>query len=257
MLTYKNIVHDYITMWTRTILESHNSKSALCVFTGGSDSALNAAMLLRSTSHIPVNIIFIGFKKENNEIFENWIVKNFAYDHYKIIKPVMPNIVIEDFDALDIRPSMIPAFTDIYSKINNSITFGSLTKSEYSLVKFFKTRVDDIFDYYPLIDLYKSECAELSGYIGLPDKLSTTKSITEESFGYTYEELEWLDRENDNLSIVSAMDYPNFAPHWGFFNDRKKSLVLKVYNMNKTNKLRTIDSSKLCLIRKSMPGSIV
>lgn len=256
MILYVNTIYDYITAWIRTIAESKKYKSMLCVVTGGNDSVLNAALLLRATSHIPVNLIFMGFKPENESLFENWVKNTINPNHYNIIKPTHPTLNDPDLANVDIRSSIISTYVDMYSKVHGSITFGAITKSEYSLVKFFKSRIDEIYDYYPIIDLYKSECAQLSSYIDLPRQIIASQSITETSFGFTYEELEWLDRENDNLSIVSASDLPNMAPHWGLFNDRKKLLLTRVYQIQKENKNKIIPETKKCLVRKALPGSI-
>lgn len=256
MLIYVNTVYDYITAWVRTLVESSKKKGLLCVITGGSDSCLNAALSLRSTSYIPVYLIFMGFKPENESVFEKWVISNFSPEKYKIIKPTHPTLNDPALQNIDIRSSMISTYVDMYSKLYDCINMGAITRSEYSLVKFFKSRIDEIFDYYPLIDLYKSECIQLSNFISLPPNIVSSTSTMEMSFGFTYEELEWLDRENENLSIVSASNFPNMAPHWGLFDTRKKLLLTRVYQMQKDNKNKTIPDQKKCLVRKAMPGSI-
>jgi len=256
MLLYINTVCDYITSWIRTIAETSKKHSLLCVITGGADSCLNAAMVLRATSYIPVCLVFMGFKSENEDVFEKWVVANFPPEHYKIIKPQHQPFSDPDLANIDARLSLIPAYVDVYSRANDALTFGGLTRSEYALVKFFKSRVDDPYDYFPLIDLYKSECVQLIDFIGMPKEILNAKSITENSFGFTFDELEWLDREDQQLSIVSASNFPNLAPHWALFNDRKKLLLTKVFQMKSANKNKTIPDQKQCLVRKSLPGAI-
>jgi len=256
MIIYNNTVHDYLTLWIRSLIESNKKKSAVCTVTGGIDSCFNAAMILRSTSYVHVNLIFMGFKPETEKSFQKWVSNNFPQDRYSFITPKHP--VIDDVSLVNIdqRLSLLSAYIDLYAKANDSITFGAITKSEYSLVKFFKTRVDEIYDYYPIIDLYRSEIIQLANFINLPQDIITEPSITINSFGFSWDMLEWLDRENDSLSIVSASDYPNLAPHWGLFDNNKKLLLLKVYQMQKDNKNKKIPDQKKCLARAALPGAL-
>ncbi len=256
MITYKDTIYDYITKWMRSLILSSNKQNIICIITGGTDSCLNAALCLRSTSNIPTDLIFMGFKQEQENAFEKWVKDNFQQNHYNIIKPDHPVIKDDTLENVNTAVSMIPAYLDIYAKLHNAISFGNITKSEYSLVKFFKSRVDDCYDYYPLIDLYKSECKEIAIHMGLPDKVVDSKSITEESFGFTFDELEWLDRENDNISIVSGTDFPITSKFWGMYNDRKKLLLTRVFQLNKQNINKTIQDNKKCLVRKAFPGAI-
>jgi len=256
MLVYSNTVYDYVTAWIRTLAESKAKKTLLCVITGGIDSCLNAALCLRSTSHIPVNLVFIGYKPEIEKAFEEYVINNYPNTRYKIIKPVHPTFSDPALENIDARASLIATYVDMYSKLYDSMTFGSITKSEYSMIKLFKSRIDEIYDYYPIIDLYRSEIIQLAKFINMPEVIINATSGTEASFGYTYEELEWLDRENNSINIVSASDFPNFAPHWGLFNARKKALVMKVYQLQKDGKSKIIPENEQCLIRKALPGSI-
>ncbi len=256
MLVHTEVVLNYIQSWIRTLAETNKYKSMLCVITGGTDSCLNAGLCLRSTSHVPVNLIFMGYKPENENIFEKWVIDNFGPGHYNIIKPNHPKLDDPALENLDVRSSMIATYIDMYSKLYTAIDFGSITKSEYSLVKFYKSRIDEAFDYYPLIDLYRSEVIQLANYIKMPQKIIDDQSITTNSFGFSYEELEWIDRENNSLSIVSASDPPNLAGHYGLFDPKKKLLLLKVYQLNKENKNKVIQDNKKCLTRIALPGCV-
>lgn len=257
MIIYTNTIHDYLKQCIRLRLDVSKNKTLLCVVTGGIDSILTATLALQATSTIPVYLIFMGFKTKEEDAFEKWIKDNFADDHYTIIKPKHPSFE-NDANLVNINTttSMIPAYVDMYAKLYDSLTLGAITKSEYSLVKFFKTRIDDCYDCYPIIDLYKSECKQLLSEFIKDDDILKTNSITETSFGFTYDELEWLDKENDNLNIATSIEFPNMAPHWALYNDRKKMLLTKVFQLNKQNKNKTIDNTKICFVRHILPGCI-
>ena len=256
MLIHVNVIHDYILSWTRTLAETNKHKSMLCVITGGIDSCLNAALLLKATSYIPVNIIFMGFKPENENIFEQWVIANFGSEHYNIIKPNHPTFDDPVLANIDARSSLISSYVDMYCKAYESLNFGTITKSEYSLVKFYKSRIDEVFDYYPIIDLYRSECIQLANYIKLPQQIIDDKSIKMEDFQFSHDDLEWLDRENNNLSIVEASNPPHLAGHYALFDQKNKLLLLKVHQLNKDNKNKIIPDNKKCSVRIALPGCI-
>lgn len=256
MIVHKQILLNYIYDWTRTTILSKNKSNALCVVSGGIDSILNATILLNSSSNIPVNIIFMGYKEKNEEIFKTWLDSKYSPDRYKIIKPSYPVIDDDELKNIDIRYSMVPAFVDLYSELNQSVTFGAITKSEYSMVNFFK-KTQECFDFYPLIDLYKSECKELAFELDLPKSIIDSKSLTEDSFGYSFEDIEWLDRENENTNLISSASSPMNIPHWALFNSQKKALIFKIYNMKKTNDNIRVDSSKKCSARMALPGVLI
>lgn len=256
MIIYKDIAVNHIQDYIRTSCNLSKKNSMLSVITGGTDSFVLAALLLKSTAIIPVVLIFMGFKQENEDIFEKWVIDNFDKSRYQIIKPKHPTFEDENLKNVDIRSSLIPAYVDLYAKINNSITFGNITKSEYDMVKFYKTRIDDCYDNFPLIDLYKSEIKELAEFINLPAGIKSTKSLLEESFGFSYEDLEWLSRENSNTSLVNSEVFPYNSPHWAIFDNKIKLLLTKVFQLNKGNKQRLIPDDKKFLIRSYIKGIV-
>ncbi len=254
MIIYKDIAVNHIQDYIKTSCNLSKKTSMLSVITGGVDSCLLASLLLKSTANIPVILIFMGFKLESEGVFEKWVVDNFDKSRYQIIKPKHPTFDDESLKNIDIRSSLIPTYVDLYAKINNSITFGSITKSEYDMVKFFKTRSDDCFDNFPLIDLFKSEIKELAEFVGLPIIIRTAKSLVEETF--SYEDLEWLSRENSNTSLISSEVFPYNSPHWAIFDNKIKLLLTKVFQLNKNNKQRLIPDDKKFLIRSYMKGIV-
>ena len=144
----------------------------------------------------------------------------------------------------------------MYCKVYGTLNFGAITRTEYSLVKFFKSRVDEGFDYYSIIDLYRSEVIQLANSFGLPQQIINDKSIKMYDFGFTSDDLEWLDRENNNLSIVTASNPPHLAPHYSLFDPAKKLLLLKVHQLDKDNKNKIIPDNKKCLVRTALPGCV-
>ncbi len=254
MIVFMDKLYNYLKDWLSLQATKVSKSGYLVVATGGLDSALTVALALTCSVDKPATVIFMGFKPELEKILENWIVKTFPTTRYKIVKPIHPEITFEGLDAIDKVSSFIPAYVDLYARANNSLAVGTITRSEYRIVRFFRSRIDDSFDCYPIADLYKSECKQLAKHIGLPDEIINAKSITEDSFGYTFEELEWLDREDQNLSIISSTESPNRSTFWALYNSRNKALAAKVFQLEKSTKDKQISESKLCLARKALPG---
>ena len=256
MLIYPDKVYGYLRDWLGLYAAKYNKNGFVCVFTGGLDSLLSTALCLRATTSLNTTIIFMGFKPDNEVLFENWIKGNFNPAYYTIVRPQHPDLKLPGIDYIDHIPSLMPAYVDLYCKNNTALAIGSVTKSEYSLVKLFKTRIDDMYDCYPLIDLYKSECKELAAYMKLPDSIFNAKSLMEDSFGYNYDQLEWLCREDENIKIISSLSTPNGARFWGLYNEQSKKLANKVYQLNKQNKDKAIPVGEMCLVRTALPGVI-
>jgi len=256
MLVYKEKVSKYIKEWIYGSSLVDKRDSILCVVTGGVDSCVTAALCASTNVNKKVIIIFMGFKEEEEEALEHWLYQNIQENRFKIIKPEKVELNSVDIENIDTKSSMMLAYVDIYAKAYNSLTVGSVTRSEYDLVKFLQRRVDTVYDVYPIIDLFRSEVIELGAFLGLPEIVLNSKSITEESFGYKYDELEWLVRENENLGIVSSIKEPSGSKYWALYNVRNKKMVAEVYKMSKMNETKTIPEEKMCKIRKSMPGLI-
>ena len=256
MLIYSERVYNYLKEWVSLQAIKSNKAGYVCVFTGGLDSLLTAALCLRSTSSLHTTIIFMGFKPENENVFEKWVVANFNSDYYTIVRPTHPELKLPGIEHVNHTPSMMPVYVDLYCKNNNELAVGSITKSEYTLVKLFKTRIDDMYDCYPIIDLYKSECKELAKLMQLPNQIINSQSLTENSFGFNYDQLEWISREDENMRIISSLSTPNSAKFWALYNEQNKKLANKVFQLNKQNKEKIIPEQEMCLVRKALPGVI-
>lgn len=254
MLVYRDKIIRYITDWLSGQLLADNKQSLVCVVSGGVDSCVSARLCL-NTSAKKVFMIFMGFKEDEEESFRNYL-SNIKTNKYEIIIPNHPELSISHGVADENKLSLIPAYVDSIARNNNSITVGAINKSEYEFVKFFRKRVDTIFDVYPIIDLYRSEIIELGVHFGLPENITSSKSITEKSFGFTYDELEWLSREDNNINIVSGLKDPSTAKYWALYNTRNKELVKAVYKMSKLNSSKKISDYQQCKVRTSLPGLI-
>jgi NAD+ synthase len=253
MLIYKDKTIDYIKRWIEGNLFENKKEAYVCTITGGIDSCVNGAIC--SLLNNKTILIFMGFKKEE-DVFENWLKENVPENKYIIIKPEHPELNLPKLENIDTKESMKLVYLDLYAKKYNALTVGNINKSEYDLVKFFKNRVDTSYDCYPYIDLYRSEMLEIGEYIKLPEEILKSKSITEESFGYSYNELEWLSRENNNLGIVSSIKDPTESKFWALYNQKSKKFLIEVYKMNKFNNKKTIQKDKMCNLRSSMPGLV-
>lgn len=253
MLVYKEKVSKYIKDWIYGNSLVDKRESILCVVTGGVDSCVTAALCANMNVNKKNIMIFMGFKKKEEEALEKWLHNHVPENKFKIVRPEDVSLGVENIDT---KTSMILAYVDVYAKKYNALTVGSVIRSEYDLVKFIQRRVDTVYDIYPIIDLFRSEVIELGEFLGLPEVILKSKSITEESFGYGYDELEWLARENENLGIVSSIKEPTGSKYWALYNVRNKKMVAEVFKMNKMNETKTIPTNRMCKIRKNMPGLI-
>jgi len=256
MLVYKEKVSKYIKEWIHGSAIVDKRDSILCVVTGGVDSCVTAALCATMSVKKKVVMIFMGFKEQEEEALESWLYRNIPENRFKIVKPGKVELDLPGISNIDSRSSMMLAYVDMYAKRYNALTVGNVNKSEYDLVKFLQRRIDTAYDVYPIIDLFRSEVIELGELLGLPGVILKSKSVTEDSFGYTYDELEWLVREDENLGIVSSIKEPSGSKYWALYNVRNKKMVAEVYRMNKMNETKKVPEEKMCKIRKSMPGLV-
>jgi len=259
MLIYKERVFSHIENWISGSLLADRKDNLLCIVTGGIDSCVTAALCCKLNISKKVIMIFMGFKEKEEAIFENWIINNIQSNtKYQIIKPEHVDLKLPGLDNVDSKSSLSLTYLDLYARRYNALTVGNINKSEYDLVKLFKRRIDTSYDIYPIIDLFRSEVVELGNHLKLPEEILQSKSITEESFGYSFDELEWLVRENQNLGIVSAIKDPEASrsKYWALYNSRNKAMINEVYKMNKMNSTKNIPNDRKCQMRTSMPGLV-
>lgn len=246
IISYPDLVN-YLKTWLTGFRNLYKKSGFIVPITGGVDSFCTATLLLNIRPPIPLYFLFSNIKSDNEKIFEDWVKKDFCYDTVKIIKP--------DYSLLeeskDNSIHLLLSYISLYMKKYDLLSVGKVNKNEYNMIKTFDL---DVYNCYPIIDLYRSEVIGLSKYMGVPKVLLEDKSKFEKDFGFSYEDLEWLDRENINTGIIDSNQIPTVSKYWGIFDQRKKQLISKVYMLNKNNKHLSLPEEKKCLVRKVLPG---
>ena len=252
IVSHENLLR-YLTAWLSSQVQLHRKKGFLLPVTDGIDSILSCILCLEVSPPLPVTLIMMGFKQENEIAFKNWLAK-YSNHSIKIISPEHPETINMGLPKnVDIRQSMLSAYIDLQLKVDNYIAIGTTTKSEYSLLKNFS---QDVYDSYPLIDLYRSEIIQLAQHFDLPKSIINSVSLVESSFGFSYSELEWLDRDNQQTNIITSSVAPNSSRYWAIYTDRQKTLIEKVYTINKLNLHKNIAENKMCMVSKALPGAL-
>jgi hypothetical protein len=221
--------------------------------TGGIDSCVCGTLLLDIRPKTPIFFVSMGFKPETEKLFEEWATKNFTGSKFKFLYPQHPQF--DDFftKGIDSRQALIGTYINLLSSSRNLLSIGLTTKSEYSLIREIGP---DLFDCYPLIDLYRSEIIALGENLDVPKVLLESPSMTESKMNITYAELEWIDRENNMVNIIGAKEVPTVSRFWGLYTTRQKEIIAKIYRYSKQKKEIELAEKKMCLIRKSLPGSV-
>lgn len=110
------------------------------------------------------------------------------------------------------------------AKNKNLLSLGCVNKSEYSLVK---EAGLDIFDCYPIIDLYRSEVISLGAALNLPESILKLQSNLEKKLGITFYELEWINNQNEMSNIITSNENPLMSKYWGMSSQKTERSYYK------------------------------
>lgn len=245
MITSEEHVISHIKNWLFSYKNQQNKKGFVLPITGGIDSSVCGALCLNVRPACPVFFVKMGFKPELENDFENWAKK---FNNAKFIVPDHPKINISNVDS---KAALISTYILLLSQENDLLSVGSITKSEYSLIK---EVVPDFYDCYPIIDLYRSEIVSIGRYLEMPENILGAVSLVEQKIGTTYSELEWLDRENEKVQIINSNSVPSVSKFWGLYSQRQKELIGKIYSLSRQKKYLELSEKKMCKARKTLSG---
>ena len=220
MIVSETHIINYIKDWIFGIKQCQNKSGFIVPITGGIDSFVCAALCLYIRPPCPVHLVFMGCKKDNEDIFVDWVNKNNLT--CIIVKPDHPNINIEG----DVHLGLLNAYITIIAKDKNLLKVGKFNKSEFT---YLLNDIIDFYDCYPLIDLYRSEVLSLYKYLGLPD--IDFSSNVENDTGITYDELEWLKRDDEETQIITSNSVPSVSKFWGSYSIRQKQIISNIYSL--------------------------
>ncbi len=252
IVSYQNVI-DYIRMWLSGIRGTQNKDGFVIPMTGGVDSCVCAALCLDIRPSAPIYFVDMGFKPENEKLFEEWATKKFTGSSFKFFKPEHPRLDDSMTNGVDTRTAMISTYVNVLQTTKNLISVGTTTKSEYALIKDIGP---DVFDCYPLVDLYRSEILAIGEHLEVPQQIMSTPSLVESRVGVSYSELEWLDRENQMVNIINAKETPSVSKFWGLYSQRQKAIIASIYGFSRQRTHLEYAEKKMCTLRKSLPGSV-
>ena len=245
MIVSQPHVIDYIKNWIFGIKQYQNKEGIIVPMTGGIDSIVCGSLCLGIKPSCPVYFVCMGFKKDNEKIFEEWVIRNFS--NYRFIKPIHVNLDIEG----DVSLGLLNAYITVIGNDKNLLKVGKINRSESIYIK---SDVVDFYDCYPLSDLYKSEILSIFKYLELPE--IDFGSLVENDLGISYNELEWLSREDEKINIITSDNVPSSSKFWGLYTIRQKEIIGKVYSLNKKNRGFELSEKKQCHVRKALLGLV-
>lgn len=241
----------YLKAWISGVSKINNTRGFVLPITGGVDSFVCATLCLSIDPSLPVTLVFMGFKEKEAAFYE-WVNKNYGqYPEKEFLFPTHPKIDLKFTEDKLYNSSMIGAYLSAVGTSKNQLAVGSLSRSEYSIIKAFKY---DIYDCYPLVDLYRGEITELGRKLEIPEEFLENSSSYEKELGVTFDELEWLDRENQATNILGSPTLPTASRFWGIYDQRRKQVVSKIYSIHERVKHKSLPEDKMCLTRKYLPG---
>jgi len=241
----------YLKVWLTGMRKKNNKKGFVIPITGGIDSIVCATLCLSIDPSLPVTLIFMGFKDKENTFYK-WAKDKFGqYPGKEFLFPAHPQLDLELSEGGDIRVNLIGLYVNAIGEDKDLLAVGNVTRSEYSIIKSFQY---DAYECYPLIDLYRNEIIEFGRKLDLPEELLENTSLYEKKLEITFDELEWLDRENLATNILGSPTPPTSSRFWEIYDQRRKQVVSKIYSTHERVKHKTLPEDKMCLARKYLPG---
>ena len=256
MLVLPSNVTQYVSMWIESILKFQNKTKFVVPVTGGVDSAVCGALCLTMNMSYPIIFIKMGYKPNEEDYFEDWVkVKYGLYNkNVTFVTPTHPQIQLGDLldNNFDNREVLLGMYVNLIAKSQNALSVGNTNRTEYSLLR----ETNNVFDCYPIIDLYRDEVVNIGEVLELPSSILKSESRFEKEFGISFVELQWLDRQNEISGIIFTDENPSSSKYWGLYSQRQKEIITKVYAYYRQHKHTELLEKKMCNVRKTLPGII-
>lgn len=121
------------------------------------------------------------------------------------------------------------------------VVVGAINKSHIFSRDYDKHTTGDA-DIYPIADLYHSEVHELLDY------LNESYFITElsPSIHLTYEDIEWLCRENIKKNIITLETRPQEYKRWYTYTKHQKEIISRMHQREKTTRHKSLEHRPAC-----------
>lgn len=264
-------VSKHISRWIREYAENNN-KDTLIVHLYYSIPSLLTALLCKQT-RLPLlciqtysdcvtsgiidtfvdkfNIKQAKLNIETGQIFEDCLICG------SIIKPAKSRSLYKAPHKLNhyMESSLLSFLAHAY----NGLVIGSLTRSEYGLIRNYEKYGDGDVDLLPIADLYNGEV------FALFDNLSDFNTNTTSPFAYNKEtflrtnmernkgisddELEWADKQNIKEGIIIDNRDPVKHKAWLRYTKRQREVIALIHQLEKLSRHKHNPSLPICNIR--------
>jgi len=165
-----------------------------------------------------------------------------------------------------------------FALATNGLIMGTGNRSEDNLIRYFQKYGDGCVDLSPIADLFKSEVYELFAYMtgvymmndqgmdigmmGQPASVAIYEATPtadlwgedggqtdEDELGFSYDEVEWADRQNMVNNIVTDDGDPTKHPAWLGYSMRQREVIAKVHQMEKISRHKYNPNLPVCEVR--------
>lgn len=283
MIVSEERIAKYISNWIRNYAEEAGIRTLVVGLSGGVDSAL-VALLCKKTR---MNTV-CAFMPCQSSASSRTAALEFAQDYKLTLLDIDLSEAYAKIDTninLEVPKHRNVKFEMDYKKdgtlrsclrtpvlsylcqIYKGIIVGTGNRSEDNLIRYYNKFGDGAVDISPIADLYKSEVFQLFKYLTSGEDIKESAQniydatpsadlwgienpqTDEEELGITYDEIEWVDRENIKNQIISEVTDPVRHKAWGRYTGRQKQIIAKIHQMEKMSKHKLNPNIPTCRLR--------
>lgn len=226
-----SFVTDQIIRWLRGQAASAGAKTGVVGVSGGIDSAVVAALLVRAFPEA-LGVIMpcrssASSTERGLEVCKALGIQHIVVDldrAHDLIRSqivtglsnlIQSQVVPSRTDDGALRSCLRAPVLDYAAKLVDGIIVGTGNRDEDGLVRYFQKRGDGAVDVSPIADLHKSEVYQLAYFLELPKSVldavpsadlwgPDVVQIDEDELGISYSEIEWADQEDRLRGILTG-----------------------------------------------------
>jgi NAD+ synthase len=236
-MTIKNLelLTAELISWCQQHAAEAGAEGAVVGVSGGVDSAVVLALCARAFPGKTTGVMMPchSSKSSLERSEELFAALNTLHPKYKVRRQLvnldiafrsvstqyrhLGNSFDENFVYGALRSCLRAPTLDFIAKAENALVFGTGNRDEDEMFRYYQKRGDGCVDNNVLACLHKSEVWELARHLSVPrsiveavptaDLWGAESDQTDESeLGISYEEIEWVTKENDEHLVVSSVD---------------------------------------------------
>ncbi len=219
-MTFLNIDRTIVTIveWLRTYCKLNGKSSLIVDLSKGIESAVVATLC----NHSRIPTIGVSFREPPPIISPEISIIKTDLDEFSKVKQST------EFEKYLHTPILVQI-----AKKNNGIVVGVENTCDKLIGSYYKY---DAADIEPIAQLYRSEIIELANKLNIP-------AVPNEHPEITYDEIEWADREDIRVGIISNCSDPAKHKAWLGYTGRQREVIAKVHQysyLNRHKKTRSV-----------------